>query len=105
METKEFVVKDEKHNNAKGFQLIIRNLTTGKDEVNVATRAIVGAYSIDIGVSDSVSASGVVITSCDTPTFIGTIEAAERTVAKAKETVIKQEFPKILAEILGGKNE
>ena len=51
------------------------------------------------------SAGGVVVTSCDTQTFIGTIEAAERTVAKAKETVIKQEFPKILAEILGGKNE
>ena len=103
METKEFVVKDEKHNNAKGFQLIIRNLTTGKDEVNVATRAIVGAYSIDIGVSDSVSASGVVVTSCDTPTLIGTIEAAERTVEKAKETVIEWALPMILEKMFGGK--
>lgn len=56
-------------------------------------------------INGTMSAGGVVVTSCDTQTFIGTIEAAERTVKKAKETVIKQEFPKILAEILGGKNE
>lgn len=105
MKTKEFVAKDEKHNNKKGFQLIVKNLDTGKDEFNVTTRAIVGAYAIDIGINGTMSAGGVVVTSCDTQTFIGTIEAAERTVAKAKETVIKQEFPKILAEILGGKNE
>ena len=39
MKTKEFVVKDEKHNNKKGFQLIVKNLDTGKDEFNVTTRA------------------------------------------------------------------
>lgn len=105
MKAREFVVKDEKHNNKKGFQLIVRNLDTGEDEFNVTTRAIVGAYATDLVIKGAVAAGGIVVTSCDTQTFIGTIEAAERTVEKAKETVIKQEFPKILAEILGGKNE
>ena len=56
MKTKEFVVKDEKHNNKKGFQLIVKNLDTGKDEFNVTTRAIVGAYAIDIGINGTMSA-------------------------------------------------
>lgn len=88
MKTK--VLKEENKKNEKGYQIIIKNLDTGEDEINETTRAIIGAFAIKTpeGVK-GIDVQSIVVTSCNTATLIATIEGADKVVAEAKSKVIE----------------
>lgn len=96
-------IKAETHNNKKGFHIIITNLDNGEEVVNSVTRAIVGAYAGESS-RGGVEANGIVVTSCNTPTLIGTVEAADKAISETKKRLIEGLPPElVLAALLGGK--
>lgn len=88
----------------KGFQIIVKNLDNGETVIDSKTRAIIGAFEEGEEKGGAVSVRGIVITSCNTKTLIGTIEAADTAVAETKKKVIEGLPPELLlAAILGDK--
>lgn len=101
----EKTVESKTNKNKNGYQIIIRDLDNGEEIVNSTTRAVIGAYE-DGQRGGVISVEGIVVTSCNTPTLIGTIEVAEKAVAQTKKTIIDNLPPEVLlAALLGGKRE
>ena len=98
-------VKSETHDNKKGFRIIIKNLDNGEEVVNSVTKAIIGAYAGEN--QRGVEANGIVVTSCNTSTLIGTIEAADKAISETKKKVIEGLPPEVLLAALlsGGSRE
>lgn len=102
-EIKRIVDESRKHNNKNGFQIIVKNLDNGEEVVNCLTKAIIGAYETESPEGGAVAAKGLIITSCNTPTLMGVIKAAEETVTDAKKKLIEGLPPEIiLAALLSG---
>ena len=98
-------VKSETHDNKKGFRIIIKNLDNGEEVVNSVTKAIIGAYAGEN--QRGGEANGIVVTSCNTSTLIGTIEAADKAISETKKKVIEGLPPEVLLAALlsGGSRE
>ena len=99
-------VKSETHDNKKGFRIIIKNLDNGEEVVNSVTKAIIGAYAGE-NQRGGVEANRIVLTSCNTSTLIGTIEAADKAISETKKKVIEGLPPEVLLAALlsGGSRE
>lgn len=88
--------------NKKGYQLIIRDLDTFEEVLNIDIRALIGTYAHKgKPFGKDVPCSSIVLTSCDGLTFMQTIDSAEQTVNSAKKIFIKQ----ALKDMLGGEDE
>lgn len=93
-------VKTEEINESKkGFQITVKNLDTGEILIDSATKCIIGAYEGGKE-GDAVCAKGIVVTSCNTQTLVGTIETADSAVAETKKKIIERVLPQLLSDIL-----
>ena len=86
-------------NNEKGYRLIVKNLDTGKEEINATTRVIIGAYSSGNATEDGTPIAGIIITSCNLSTLFGTIRVAEQAAKKAREDAVHQALPVLLSTL------
>lgn len=93
------VKMEEINESKKGFQITVKNLDTGEILIDSATKCVIGAYE-GSKEGDAACAKGIVVTSCNTQTLMGTIEAANSAVAKTKKKIIERVLPQLLSDIL-----
>lgn len=97
------VEMEEGINSKKGFHITVKNLDNGEVIIDSKTRAIIGAFE-EGAEGGAISAKGIVITSCNTKTLMGTVDAATTAVAETKKRIIESLPPELLlAAILGDK--
>lgn len=104
---KKTIREEAQRKNKKGYQIIIKDLDSGEEVVNCQTKAIIGAYETKSPIGGATAANGIIVTSCNTATIMGVIEAADNTVTEAKKKVIGDLPPEVLLAALlsGGSRE